>query len=248
VPEFGKSVGSMKALKAKLKKSSGGANPITTVPKQPGSITVRFLQEPDEFKYYEECWDEEGKRMFPYKNGMVEGVDFTRKSTVYLANALNVDTDKVIAFQVKQSVLNTLVIKYEKYGTLLDRDYEIAKYGTGLETEYDVEPQRELKRNLSKYQLLDLHKALKEAFLAAFPDEDDGDDDDDDETPRRKVTKGAPVRRKMIRGGPDEDEEEDEPRRSVKKKVGTVKKKVPARTSSNGVVKKRPISKTRSAR
>ena len=36
-----------------------------------------------------------------------------------------------------KSVAASLLKKYDKYATLLDRDYELSRSGAGLETEYD---------------------------------------------------------------------------------------------------------------
>lgn len=199
--QFGKPVGSLKALKQQLKKKGGsGSGFIAFIPKEPGSLTVRFLQEPDTFITYEECWNATLRKSFPYASHMKEGSDFDRKSEVYLANALDVEKDRVIALQVKQSVLNSLVIKYEKYGTLMDRDYEIARYGEGLDTTYDVTPEAPMNRKLDKYTLLDLHNVIKQAYLNVFPDEGD---DEEDAAPRKaaKATKSVAVagKRRIIR-------------------------------------------------
>lgn len=241
--QFGSEVGSLKKLKAQLKR--GGNRAITYIPKE--GITVRFLQEPMTFWKYEECWDDKTKKSFPYADGMVEGVDFTRKSTTFLANAVNVeDTDKVIVLQVKASVLNRLVIKFEKYGTIMDRDYEISKYGSGKQTEYDVEPEEKMKRNLSKYELLDLADACRQAYEAVFGGDDDEDDDEDEDKPR------PGPRRKQRRGfseeaddededDEDDDDEDDEPVR--RKKV--VKKK---RTTDDEPVRRKKVTPSKKRR
>ena len=203
---IGSSVGSMAALKRTLaKKAGGGEGRITFIPKDPGSLTVRFLQEPEEFIMYEECWDPAGKRSFPYVDGLKQGRDYERKSTVFLANALDVDKDKVIALQVKQTVLNSLVIKFEKYGTLMDRDYEIAKYGAGLDTTYDVTPESPQKRNLGKYDLLDLQKVLLASYNDAMGN--DTDTDDDDEQPSHSKSAAGRTRRAK----PKQDDDEERP-------------------------------------
>jgi hypothetical protein len=158
-----KKVGSLAALKAQLKKSSGQGGFIRYIPKSPGVLMVRFLTEPDEFYVYEECWSQAGRTSFPYVEGMQEGIDFDRKSTVYLANALDVDNDKVIPLQLKTTVLNSLVIRFDRYGTLLDRDYEIARYGEGLDTTYEVTPEAPQNRKLDKYTVLDLEDVINQA-------------------------------------------------------------------------------------
>lgn len=193
-------VGSLAALKRQLKKSSGQGM-IVYIPKS-GSKTVRFLTELDEFRIYDECWSDIKRTSFPFVEGLVEGVDYTRKSTVGLANAVDTETDKVIALQLKTSVLNSLVIKFEKYGTLMDRDYEIARYGEGLDTTYDVTPESPAKRNLGKYTVLDLDAVVVQAYESAM-----GDDDDSASNNKRAAssTRLRP-RKRLHRGVPQEPE------------------------------------------
>lgn len=228
MPEFGKSAGSMAALKKQLKKSSGGGkSAITWISKEPGSMVVRFLEEPDSFIRYEDAWSDAKRTSFPYADGMVEGIDFTRKSWKYLANALDVENDKVVALQLNTTIVNRLVIKYEKYGTITDRDYEIARYGEGRDgTEWDVSPESTQKRNLSKYTPLDLHQVLKDRYDEVFSE----DDDDDDDMPSRPKKAGSTFkggkRKKMLRGGGNlGEDEEDETPPVRRKKINTVGKK-----------------------
>ena len=212
---IGSTPGSLKAIKTKLKKGSG-AGLIKWVPKDK-PLVVRFLQEPEEFVMYQDCWDGKLRRSFPFVEGMEEGKDFDRASTVFLANALDIDTDKVIPLQLKQSIMNTLIIRFEKIGTLMDRDYEISRYGAGLDTTYDVMSEAKQPRNLRKYELLDLEDILRQSLEAAFPTESGAEDD----RPQRRTssssgtsTRTAPrrVRRSPTTGrvAPDEDDEESE--------------------------------------
>lgn len=208
---FGKQMESISEVKKELKKRSGN-RPITTVPKEPGEITLRFLTEPHKtkngpgFAQYEECWL--GKQCFPYTEGMKEGRDFERKGTMYLANALDVEKDKVVAFAVKPSVMDVLVMKFDRNGTIMDRDYEISKYGSGFDTKYNVEAESPKRRNLDKYKLLDLEKVLQMAYDAVFGDDDDEDEEEDE--PRTKRRPGARRKTHRSRDYDEDDEEEDE--------------------------------------
>src|ERR1019366_7317547 len=204
-PKFGTKAGSIKDLKATLKRKSGGGTWIKKIPKD-GSLVVRFLQEPDEFIQYEECWDPTRKRSFPWAEGLVEGEDYERKSTCFLANALDRESGKVVPLQIKTTVLNRIILKFEKYSTILDRDYEIAKFGEKLDTEYDVTPESPSRFNASKYELLDLHAVLEAAYNEAM-----GEDGEDGLDPVKATTnKAAPRRAKRRAADPEAEEEEGE--------------------------------------
>ena len=212
---IGQPVGSLKALKAKLaKKGGGGSSFIKYVPKN-GSVMVRFLTEPDGFVGYDEGWSGALRRSFPVTSDMKEGRDYDRKSFVYICNALDCETDKVIPFQLKQSVVNTLVIKYERNDTIMDRDYEISRYGEGLDTTYDVESEPPKKRVLTKYKLLDLEQILQDAVKDAVAPADDDDDDKtlgsgDGRRPKRQ-RRVVPSYDEDEITTDDDDEEDDEP-------------------------------------
>jgi hypothetical protein len=221
MPVAAQKVGSMKNLKKQLKK--GGVSIIKYVPKN-DSMTVRFLTEPEEFVGYWEHYDEGMRKSFPCtgEDACPGCMADERKSFIYLANAVDTNDDKVIPFQIKKSVMNTLTIKYEKYGTLMDRDYEVARFGEGLDTTYDVSPEAPKRMNVTKYQLLDLTVILQAAYDSVFDDDaaDDADDDDDEPVARKKkVSKAGPPQRRKRGEEPfpddddddDEDEDEDEP-------------------------------------
>jgi hypothetical protein len=192
-------------LKARLKRASGGL--IRFIPAD-GAMTVRFLTEPTGFIMYQDCWSAKDKKSFPFVDGMVQGKDFDRSSTVFLAKVIDTEKDVVVPLQLKQSVLNFLVRRFEQYGTLMDRDYEIARYGAKLETTYDVTPEAPSKKNLAKHQeaidKLDLESVLQQAYEDAFPDEAA----DEDEPPARSRR----ARREEPEAEDDEpDEESEEP-------------------------------------
>ena len=149
----GKKLGSIEAVKASLKRGgTGNTNYIKHVGED--GMTVRFLTEPEEWFGYQEYYDVENKQFAP----MVEGEilpDGVRPSFRYLTNAVNVETDQVIALKLAKTCANQLMIKYEKYGSMTDRNYELDRHGTGLDTTYDVTPQSPSKMNLSKYFMLE---------------------------------------------------------------------------------------------
>ena len=202
-----KKMGSIKALKDSLKK--GGSSLSTFIKNVPAEgITVRFLSEPEEWFGFYEYWNDESKTFVPMAQGEVLP-DGARPSFRYLTNALDIENDRVIPLKLAKTAANSLILKYDKFGTMIDRNYELQKHGEGLDTTYDVTPDAPSKLNLAKYELLDLEKVLVEARSSALgetteatasPSVDDDDVDDDEDTPppttnkKKLVTAGsAPV-------------------------------------------------------
>lgn len=191
-----KQMGSMKAVKESLKKGAGGDKTwIKNIPSE--GIVVRFLTEPEQWFGYYEYFDRDNKQFVPMAEGEILP-DGVRPSFRYLTNALDVETDRVIPLKLPKTAANSLIIKYDKYETLLDRNYELDKHGEGLDTTYDVTPTGPTKMVLTKYDLLDLESILVDARNMALGetdteqsskgsfndddiDTDDDDDDDDDE-------------------------------------------------------------------
>jgi hypothetical protein len=198
----GGKTGSIKKMRASLK-SGGGGNFITFIPED--GITVRFLAEPDQWVKFMEHYDE---GYFPCVEGSCPGcANRNKPSKRYVAPALDIEEDKVIILKVPSTLATRLMAKFDRYETLMDRDYELTRMGSGLDTEYDAETMPPTKLRLSKYELPDLEQALVDAYANAFGDGNDADDDDDDD---------------------EEDEDERPARRTV------AKKKAVRRTTSSG--------------
>ena len=189
-----KEMGSIKALKETLKKGggSGSAQYIKNVPAD--GITVRFLTEPEQWFGYDEYWNDEAKNFVPMAEGEILP-DGARRSFRYLTVALDVEADRVIPLKLPKTAANSLILKYDKYDTMMDRNYELEKHGEGLDTTYEVTPEAPSKMNLAKYELLDLEAILLAARRMALGEddivsgsstatfaEDDIDDDTDDDT------------------------------------------------------------------
>lgn len=192
----GKKMGSVKALKESLKK--GGSSLSTFIKNVPAEgITVRFLTEPEDWFGYYEYWNDESRNFCPMAVGEVLP-DGAKPSFRYLACVLDIETDRVIPLKLAKTAANSLILKYDKFGTMIDRNYELQKHGEKLDTTYDVTPDGPSKLNLAKYELLDLEKVLLDARANAlgekeeeepFPDtrgtkvvdDDDIDDEEDEE-------------------------------------------------------------------
>lgn len=185
----GRKMGSLKALKTALKKK--GAGPITFVPED--GIIVRFLTEPEEWFGFNEHYDAGLKSYYPCIEGKCPGCEQGLSTSFrYLTNAVDRSTDKAIALKLAQDAANRVVMKFDKYDTIMDRDYEITRSGTGFDTIYDVSPEAPDKSfRPSKYELFDLEELVEKAWERAFGDEEDEDEEDEPRRPKKKVGKSV---------------------------------------------------------
>lgn len=199
----GGKVKSIATLKSSMKKG-GGAGYLTRVPAD-GAMTVRFLTEPDEWVTYFEHYDSV-RKFYPCTDDCPGCTEGDRPSARYLANAVDVAETRVIPLVMPKSMAASVLKKYDKYATLLDRDYELSRSGTGLDTEYDVTPEPPTKMNLDRFDAIDLMELLVEQLEMA--DSAKSSDDDDDEKPvARKSAKSAP---KAVEPEDDDDDDIDE--------------------------------------
>lgn len=199
----GGAVKSMAGLKASLKKG-GGSQYLSRVPAD-ASITVRFLTEPEDWYGYYEHYDAV-RKFYPCSDDCPGCTEGDRPSGRYLSNALDVAEGKVIPLVLPKSMVSSLVKKHEKYGTMLDRDYELSRSGNGLDTEYDVTPEAPTKMNLTRYDLIDLEELLESQLeMAESANDISADDDDDDDAP--VMRKGGP--RKSTAAAPADDDDDD---------------------------------------
>lgn len=205
---IGQKVGSMKALKQSLQKGGSGGAWIKYIPKN-GMLNVRFIQEPEEWVNYVEHYDQTIRKSYPCNGetscpGCVSG---ERKSYRYLANCVDTDNDRVIPLQLPKDLANRLVVKYEKWGTLIDRDIELTRSGEGLDTVYDLDAGAQDRKKIDKYQPLDLLKVLDEAFASVFGGGVD-EDDDEPEKPKAAVKMRGRSAAAPKQAEPDDDEAE----------------------------------------
>jgi hypothetical protein len=232
----GGQVKSIKSLKTQMKKGGGGAGYLKRVPED-GSLVVRFLTEPDGWVMFFEHYDAV-RKFYPCTDtgcpGCAEG---DRPSQRYLTNAVDVDENAVIPLLLPKSAASSVLKKYDKYGTLLDRDYEVSRTGSGMDTEYEAIPESPTKMNLNRFEELDLWSLIE----AQLSEDEDDEDDDEDDRPRRSSRKGSDrttSRRKPPRSRDDDDDEDEDddddedeapPRRRPAKKTASAKKRPPVR-------------------
>lgn len=202
----GGTVKSMAGLKASLKKG-GGTQYLTRVPAD-ASITVRFLTEPEDWYGYYEHYDAV-RKFYPCSDDCPGCTEGDRPSGRYLANALDVAEGKVVPLVLPKSMVSSLVKKHEKYGTMLDRDYELSRSGNGLDTEYDVTPEAPTKMNLTRYDLIDLEELLESQLEMAEGASSDDDDEDEDDAPAKRRNSG-PSPRKSVASDDDDDDDDDD--------------------------------------
>lgn len=218
-------------------KSGGGGMWFTRV--QPDTeLTVRFMAEPDDggiasFWNHFDDTRPKGKQAYPCNAGegdcvgCDEGVDRTK---VYIAPCIDVSNNQVIVLQMTKTVIESLLKKYERHSTLLDRDYIIARTGSGREnTSYEVDADERRKRDLSRYDLPDMGQMIQDQIEFAMSDEEE----EQPRQQRRKPGRSAPPpgrrppRGRTYADDDDEDEDDEPPRRAVKrvvKKPAAIKK------------------------
>lgn len=181
---------SVNDVKGSLKKGGSNSGPawVKSIPSE--GLTVRFLSEPDAWFGFFEYYSVEDRAFVPMAEGEILP-DGAKPSFRYLTNAVDVETDQVLALKIPKSAASSLMLKYDKYSTLTDRDYELDKHGEGLETTYEVTPTAPSPMVLDKYTRHDLEEVLIAARANAlgedmnieprgFTDDDVDDDEDDD--------------------------------------------------------------------
>jgi len=116
-----------------------------------GDTKVRFLDDPDEWAYFEEhftadnksfmCLGSFDKKFRDVCPGCVSENDSTnRYSRRYATCLLVVDWNRVLPYRIPVSLKERLDKRLERNdGTLTNRDMVVIKSGSGLETDYDVD-------------------------------------------------------------------------------------------------------------
>lgn len=203
----GGKVKSIAGLKSSLKKG-GGAGYLTRVSAD-SVLTVRFLTEPDDgwvqyFEHYDDV-----RKFYPCTDDCPGCREGDQPSMRYLANALDVAEGRVVPLVMPKTLAQSAMKKYEKYGTLLDRDYEIERSGSGFETTYEITPEPPSRMNLSRFDTLELWEIL-EGQLSTEDSDDAVDEDDDDGTDEELAAMKAKFKAASKAAEVDEDDEDDD--------------------------------------
>lgn len=175
-------------------------------------ITVRFMTEPDGWK---EAWlHYDSERKTNRSVICVEDVceycaDGDRPRKAWFAAVLDVDNGAVRVLQMGTNVVEGVNKRYERYKTLLDRDYIITRTGAGLnDTSYDVDSGDRHKRNMKMY--LEEMPDIVEMLESLLPSEEEDDDFEDEKPQRRKAATVKPQRGKPGRRQPEPVDDDDE--------------------------------------
>lgn len=231
--------GSLKKLKTTLKESVGSNGKYFERIKPDEEVTGRFLDEPYDFVYFDQHFNNGGTPpAFPCNSGDCEGCDEGYDvSRTWVAPFVDIENNKVMALQVPKGIVDQLTTLCDKRGTILDRDITISREGTGKEgTKYSMLADDRRRRDLSMFEPPDimgmLQAQLEEVTGVAAVD----DDDDDDEPPVRRTSlaRGAKKATKAVRRRPvieddDDDDDDDEPPRRLAKKAPLKKAAAPVK-------------------
>jgi hypothetical protein len=196
--------------------------------------TVRFLHEPfgktKWVEYYEHYVPGGGGGNGAYvpciENCRLDGD--IRAGKRWYVNVWDRDSKQVRLLKLTGAMIENLIIKYERRGTIMDRDYSITRTGEGTDTKYHIEAEEKEAFDQRNIKLIDImayldqqaqsyyggSRGLKARASSIDDDEDEDDiedveeeDEDEEETPRRKTATKARSRRPVEE---DEDEDEDE--------------------------------------
>lgn len=204
--------------------------------------TVRFLHEPFNKR---NPWVEYQEHYVPGSGGgngayvpCIEDCRLDgdiRAGKRWYVNVWDRDSKQVRLLKLTGAMIENLIIKYERRGTIMDRDYSITRTGEGTDTKYHIEAEEKEAFDQRNVKLIDIMgyldqqaqsyyggvKGMKAKASSIDDDEDEEDvedveDDEEDEdeeevAPRKKpVAKKATSRRAPVDEDED-DEEEDEP-------------------------------------
>ena len=138
---------------------------ITRFPKGKGEYLIRPLTEPDEWQKCNFVWNKSINRGWPLAEGqIIDDDEGLQVQTRYLGQFIDIEKDRVIVFQVPKSVFDSFGRKFNRNGTVMDRDWLVIREGTGLDTAYDLEADEEVDRDLSKYVIPDIEEVLVNAY------------------------------------------------------------------------------------
>lgn len=176
MPIKAKQLGSKKGIERSLKGGSGKY--ALRVPAE--GVTVRFITEPERWFEAQLHFDERRKTSYPcvgIEDGCIACEEGQEARSRWFANVYSIDEDRVSPFEMPKSVVKLLYKKYDRYNTIMDRNYEITKEGTGLNTEYEVDAlAAEHMRGLDEMEGPDLMDFLNTMYDDAMRQITDGEE------------------------------------------------------------------------
>lgn len=139
-----------------------------------GDTTFRILQEPNEWKAYWEHFNPEGYP-FPCNSQdrdncpgcQSDNEKMKRASRKVAFNVL--EGEFVNVYKVPKTVADTLDNRFQRVGTITDRDYIISRIESrntdgSTRTTYDIEGQDKIKVNIDALELKNIEQMLGEAY------------------------------------------------------------------------------------
>ena len=155
-PLAGGIAGSVQKLRQNLTAASGGGNSRKLLlVREDEPVKVRLLQNPDEWMIFYEHYVPDSKMFVPAldPDPLSSHPDerVRRTSLRHMANVLNIETMQVQLLKMNQDLTNRLMMRFNRYETLTDRNYEIVRSGSGLQTAYDIEPDDVEPMDLSRF-------------------------------------------------------------------------------------------------
>lgn len=203
------------AAKARAAVKGGGSNNALRRLKAEETVKVRFLQEPED---WHEAWYHyvDGKFSWCSQVRSCSGCSVdNRARKIVLANAVIMHSDrdgeagKVVVMQMPTTLADQVLKRHERFGTVLDRDYDLSREGaTQNDTKYSVDYDEKKRRDLSRWEdkIHDI-TAIVSSDISQNSSSDDSGEDEDDEEPRS--TKKS-SRRSSHEDEDYEDEDEDD--------------------------------------
>jgi hypothetical protein len=252
---------------ASLKEAAKQMPSVRLTFKEGEARTVRFLHEP----YGKTAWVEYYEHYVPGSGGgngayvpCIDGCKLDgdiRASRRWFVNVWDRDSKQVRLLKLTGRMVENLMIKFERRGTMLDRDYSITRTGSSTDTEYHIEAEEKERFDTKNIKLIDIQafldqqaqsyyggaKTIKAKASSIDDDEDeddvedieDEDDEDEEEAPTKKkvASKKRPVAADEDEDEEDEsDEEEDEEDEDEDEDEEPVRTKVKAGRAKKAVV------------
>lgn len=190
--------------------------------------TVRFLHEPFNKR---NPWVEYGEHYVPGSGGgngayvpCIEDCRLDgdlRAGKRWYVNVWDRDSKQVRLLKLTGAMIENLIIKYERRGTIMDRDYSITRTGEGTDTKYHIEAEEKEAFDQRNVKLIDIFgyldqqaqayyggvKSMK-ARASSIDDDEEEDEEDEEETPR--TSKKRATQHLDVEDDEDEDEDEDD--------------------------------------
>lgn len=159
----------------KNRPTEGGGNYLRTF--KEGKTVVRFLTEPDGWVGYLEHYNPNpGGFSFPCTGdrdscpGCTSTQEAMRGKSAKVAITVLVEDKWVNVYKITKKFADRLELRYQRWETMMDREYEITRIGTDKKTDYDVESgdKGPLKGD---WELPNIHEMLTENWEQTWGDE-----------------------------------------------------------------------------